>query len=168
MEVEEGEKSAGKAESEEQVGEEEEEEEELKFVCVVCSKKFKSGKALGGHKRMHNNDNINNSDEKQKQWCSVCDKEFTSKKSLFGHMRSHPDRAWRGVRPPSPILTWSVTAKRGSNRPANARPRSIVVPGMDDADQEAVIDLMLLALRKRHKSCNHPFDLNHPPPPQYD
>ncbi|XP_039019164.1 uncharacterized protein LOC120150564 [Hibiscus syriacus] len=93
-------------------------------ICPVCSKEFTSGKALGGHIRIHTKGNKNNgrhrrisklrSDPKKRISpkhsddqdddkvvnCCVCNKEFKSMKSLFGHMRNHPERSWRGVRPP--------------------------------------------------------------------
>ncbi|RID69157.1 hypothetical protein BRARA_C01267 [Brassica rapa] len=60
-----------------------------------------SGKALGGHKRIHVLENQNKSGESEID-CSVCHKKFTSRKTLYGHMRFHPDRAWKGVLPPPP------------------------------------------------------------------
>ncbi|KAF3549237.1 hypothetical protein DY000_02001268, partial [Brassica cretica] len=78
-----------------------EEEEEKKHMCSECGKQFMSGKALGGHKRIHVLENQNKSGESEID-CSVCHKKFTSRKALYGHMRFHPDRAWKGVLPPSP------------------------------------------------------------------
>ncbi|KAK8604969.1 hypothetical protein V6N13_082431 [Hibiscus sabdariffa] len=91
-------------------------------VCPVCSKAFTSGKALGGHIRIHMNNNgrhrriskpkrristkhadeaVNDEEDDEVVSCCVCNKEFKSMKSLFGHMRNHPERSWRGIRPPS-------------------------------------------------------------------
>ncbi|XP_010092408.2 suppressor protein SRP40 [Morus notabilis] len=100
-----------------QVEDHDQDEELLPFVCPVCNKRYKSGKALGGHKRMHNLPPKNNNkrkaiihddeeeDEEGKEEedvpiCLLCEKIFPSMKSLFGHMRSHPDRGWRGIQPP--------------------------------------------------------------------
>ena len=98
-------------------------------VCPVCSKGFTSGKALGGHIRIHmsksgsrhkkiskhqpksnakskkNNSNMasiddQNQENNEKVSCCICNKDFKSMKSLFGHMRNHPERNWRGIRPP--------------------------------------------------------------------
>lgn len=85
-------------------------------VCKVCKKGFSSGKALGGHMRIHvqnnkelktnqNQYNIGDSDKDNsgcysKPVCSICSKNFPSMKSLFGHMRCHPEREWRGIQPP--------------------------------------------------------------------
>ncbi|WZY81224.1 hypothetical protein YC2023_027608 [Brassica napus] len=60
-----------------------------------------SGKALGGHKRIHVLENQNKSGESEID-CSVCHKKFTSRKALYGHMRFHPHRTWKGVLPPPP------------------------------------------------------------------
>ncbi|XP_057473120.1 zinc finger protein ZAT1-like [Actinidia eriantha] len=79
-------------------------------VCNVCNKGFGSGKALGGHMRVHaqahkerspNNDR-SNGEESDRTSCSICRKKFPSMKSLFGHMRCHPEREWRGIQPPAP------------------------------------------------------------------
>ena len=78
-----------------------EEEEEKKHMCSECGKQFMSGKALGGHKRIHVLENQNKSGESEID-CYVCHKKFTSRKALYGHMRFHPDRAWKGVLPPPP------------------------------------------------------------------
>ncbi|KAE9456519.1 hypothetical protein C3L33_11473, partial [Rhododendron williamsianum] len=80
-------------------------------VCHVCNKGFSSGKALGGHMRVH----VQASKEEQQMKhnddsahagnraiCSLCGKNFPSMKSLFGHMRCHPEREWRGIQPPPP------------------------------------------------------------------
>ncbi|XP_009620226.1 uncharacterized protein [Nicotiana tomentosiformis] len=96
-------------------------------ICHVCNKGFSSGKALGGHMRIHvqaakkgkrlkplvdkkrilqqqdlhgqvDFENYNN--QLQPPTCSICGKNFPSMKSLFGHMRCHPERAWRGIQPP--------------------------------------------------------------------
>lgn len=98
----------------------EDKEEELPFVCPVCGKGFKSGKALGGHKRMHNQAATTSTSSTNRNFmykkpratatatatattsiCPTCFKTFQSRKALYGHMRSHPERNWRGIQPPS-------------------------------------------------------------------
>ncbi|KAL0734869.1 hypothetical protein Bca4012_011079 [Brassica carinata] len=95
--------------------------EEKKHICCECGKRFKSGKALGGHKRIHVLETrkfsmvrpkmvvtsgavaVGRSDEQRDDFevdCCVCHKKFTSMKALYGHMRFHPDRGWKGVLPP--------------------------------------------------------------------
>ncbi|KAK3025445.1 hypothetical protein RJ639_042171 [Escallonia herrerae] len=83
-------------------------------VCPECSKEFKSGKALGGHRRIHlqaakeelaalrklKHKNDNHPNKFKKPTCQICRKDFVSMKSLFGHMRCHPEREWRGIQPP--------------------------------------------------------------------
>ncbi|KAL1208868.1 Zinc finger protein ZAT2 [Cardamine amara subsp. amara] len=100
-----------------------------KHFCVICNKQFSSGKAYGGHVRIHSIEYSNKgkikkmkmkkkrkSDvvkkEKEKETdliradvegkikCCLCGKEFQTLPSLFGHMRRHPDRSWKGIRPP--------------------------------------------------------------------
>ncbi|KAE9596285.1 hypothetical protein Lal_00048626 [Lupinus albus] len=93
--------------------------------CEFCGKKFKSGKALGGHKKIHFEAHRNFKSKKatittnnKANWngnkfsslmapnrelrlsCYLCNKDFPSEKSLCGHMRTHPNRVWRGVHPP--------------------------------------------------------------------
>lgn len=105
--------------------EEDQHQDQEPFVCPVCNKRYKSGKALGGHKRTRNlppkknktvktvmkpsnkRKGIDFADEENKvreaedePICPLCEKSFPSKKSLFGHMRAHPDRGWRGIQPP--------------------------------------------------------------------
>lgn len=84
---------------------------EVRFDCPTCGKSFSSGKALGGHKRVHMEKKRNHETmelqiveygEKTLASCPVCHKPFASKKSLHGHMRKHPDRGWRGMKPPPP------------------------------------------------------------------
>ncbi|KAK4419675.1 hypothetical protein Salat_2380400 [Sesamum alatum] len=91
---------------------------ELQFACPVCSKSFASGKALGGHKRVHMQKGKKSSHQRREVQivhgeagnlvknfnCPVCPKSFVSLKSLHGHMRNHPERNWRGMKPPTPGL----------------------------------------------------------------
>lgn len=96
-----------------------EEDKELSRICNLCKKRFGSGKALGGHMRVHvqepkkgfkslhpppvkkNKNNFSSSTTT----CYVCNKNFPSVKSLSGHMRGHPERQWRGIQPPLPSPT---------------------------------------------------------------
>lgn len=103
-----------------------------KHFCVICNKQFSSGKAYGGHVRIHSSEYGNKQGktkkmkmkkkakrslvkrDKEKETdliradvdgkirCCVCEKEFQTMHSLFGHMRRHPDRSWKGIRPPPP------------------------------------------------------------------
>ncbi|KAF2563574.1 hypothetical protein F2Q70_00014915 [Brassica cretica] len=86
--------------------------EEKKHICCACGKSFTSGKALGGHKRLHMLQTrkistvrpkmVSAGDERGELEvdCCVCHKKFPSMKALYGHMRFHPDRGWKGVLPP--------------------------------------------------------------------
>ncbi|XP_010477843.1 PREDICTED: zinc finger protein ZAT1-like [Camelina sativa] len=76
---------------------------EKKFVCKFCYKTFPSGKALGGHIRIHSNENSVDSDrynrvkkkkrlvdQREKQvCCKRCRKKFVSLKALRAHMVCH-------------------------------------------------------------------------------
>ncbi|XP_030524853.1 uncharacterized protein LOC115737039 [Rhodamnia argentea] len=120
-------------------------------VCMFCRKGFSSGKALGGHMRIHvqstkqplrkkihrqklkrsgSNNNSRGSSAKMAggqedlPTCVICHKSFPSMKSLYGHMRSHPERKWRGVQPPP-----ATTAKQSSSSTVS---NSVVVRKADD------------------------------------
>ncbi|KAF4354264.1 hypothetical protein F8388_021741 [Cannabis sativa] len=96
--------------------------EEKTHICSYCGRRFSSGKALGGHKRFHiqqerqaaaeavakactdqdSGGNNNNNNGSSRFYCPVCPKHFPSLKSVSGHMRTHGDRVWRGINPPAP------------------------------------------------------------------
>ncbi|KAK4407496.1 hypothetical protein Sango_0330600 [Sesamum angolense] len=90
--------------------------DELQFACPDCSRTFASGKALGGHKRVHMQKGKKSSNPRRELQiadgeagnrvksfkCPVCPQSFVSDKSLYGHMRAHPERNWRGMKPPTP------------------------------------------------------------------
>ncbi|CAI9760347.1 unnamed protein product [Fraxinus pennsylvanica] len=93
--------------------------------CPVCNKGFNSGKAVGGHMRIHvlakkkvnqpikskkrlredeeisESDYVKKTHYNKKLSCLICGKNFLSMKSLCGHMRCHPERNWRGIQPPT-------------------------------------------------------------------
>lgn len=101
---------------------------QLDRVCEVCGKRVQGGKALGSHKRIHNQqithlapnkiiDKCNakhnkiypskllnfgggGSSKTNEFSCHVCHNSHTSIKSLSGHMKSHPHRGLKGVTPP--------------------------------------------------------------------
>ncbi|XP_010252897.1 PREDICTED: uncharacterized protein LOC104594341 [Nelumbo nucifera] len=120
-----------------------------KRVCKVCNKSFSSGRALGGHMRVHAQEqdggfgvgpvtkNLHNSKQlkdhqllhrsnvnSNSTTCLLCGKSFPSMKSLFGHMRCHPDREWRGIRPPP-----SATIKNSSSSTVSD---AVAPPKVDD------------------------------------
>ncbi|KAL0371017.1 UNVERIFIED_CONTAM: Zinc finger protein ZAT6 [Sesamum angustifolium] len=83
---------------------------------VQTARTFASGKALGGHKRVHMQKGKKSSNPRRELQiadgeagnrvksfkCPVCPQSFVSDKSLYGHMRAHPERNWRGMKPPTP------------------------------------------------------------------
>ncbi|XP_027347839.1 zinc finger protein ZAT1-like [Abrus precatorius] len=87
------------------------------WMCHICNKGFSSGKALGGHMRIHNisrkqvhkakQGTTSAAKTKAKTWvlmsgnptCYLCRKSFSSMKSLFAHMRSHPQRLRKVFQP---------------------------------------------------------------------
>ncbi|KAK1397850.1 hypothetical protein POM88_007713 [Heracleum sosnowskyi] len=69
-------------------------------ACPQCKRGFGSGKALGGHMRIHAKDIKKKQNKNKRPVCTICGRNFPSMKSLFGHMRSHPERQWRGIQPP--------------------------------------------------------------------
>ncbi|KAK4767999.1 hypothetical protein SAY87_003140 [Trapa incisa] len=100
----------------------------VRFACEFCSKVFSSGKALGGHKRVHSQDKRGcrrkNGFKKKRSrlstaggssgscklkgkverepitTCPVCKSEFRSEKAMSGHLKVHKGRLWKGLRPP--------------------------------------------------------------------
>ncbi|OMO60873.1 Zinc finger, C2H2-like protein [Corchorus olitorius] len=66
--------------------------------CPYCGQGFKSGKALGGHIRIHKMKVAKQiADQKDNNHvCDICKANFPSKQSLNGHMKSHP----KGIQPP--------------------------------------------------------------------
>ncbi|CDP13640.1 unnamed protein product [Coffea canephora] len=135
-------------------------------ICQVCSKVFGSGKALGGHMRIHFQTNKDNKDlwkikssssdhdsavagfnkNNTNPTCSICGKNFPSMKSLFGHMRCHPDREWRGIQPPS----WAAVKPSPSSSLSDAEPQKTDVDDDDyqhhqvdsaDGDGDQTVDL---------------------------
>ncbi|XP_006346239.1 zinc finger protein ZAT2 [Solanum tuberosum] len=138
-----------------------------KRICRVCKKGFSSGKALGGHMRIHvqsskkekskprgeeqvDVENCNN--DQLVPICKVCGKIFPSMKSLFGHMRSHPERAWRGILPPHLKSSDEIGAKKTASATTTVPGWSVTAkrgrkPNAEDDEQlqDAVHHLMLLA-----------------------
>ncbi|XP_062086241.1 zinc finger protein ZAT9-like [Humulus lupulus] len=123
--------------------------EEKNHVCNFCGKRFSSGKALGGHKRFHiqqerlaaaavasasagnktqesgNNNNIRSRIKGENSMlCCICHKYFPSMKSLSGHMRTHRDRNWKGIQPP-------VSETLVSDRLANGSPSTDSITTVD-------------------------------------
>ncbi|PHU12866.1 hypothetical protein BC332_19796 [Capsicum chinense] len=143
-------------------------------ICHVCSKGFGSGKALGGHMRIHvqaskklllscrkgkKSKTVLQTDEEEDDQllptCSICGKNFPSMKSLFGHMRCHPERAWRGIQPPEDIDRKTAAASTvtvpvwsvTAKRGRKANAEDATYSGSKDEEQlhDAVHHLMLLA-----------------------
>ncbi|GLJ54526.1 hypothetical protein SUGI_1171030 [Cryptomeria japonica] len=53
-------------------------------ACRICSRKFSSSAALGGHMTRHRPDN-----SRRNHTCRFCNRNFSSKSSLRGHMNGH-------------------------------------------------------------------------------
>uniref|UniRef100_A0A5B6YUF5 Putative zinc finger protein 91-like n=1 Tax=Davidia involucrata TaxID=16924 RepID=A0A5B6YUF5_DAVIN len=79
-------------------------DQELRYVCKLCSKRYPSGKSLGGHMRSHVIVNSAESEEKvehnmKKKVSRNCERE--SKIELGGHsgygLRENPKKTWRAV-----------------------------------------------------------------------
>ncbi|KFK32444.1 hypothetical protein AALP_AA6G242600 [Arabis alpina] len=146
-----------------------------KHFCVICNKQFNSGKAYGGHVRIHSNEYGNKhgktkklkmkmkmkkkakrslvkretdlvrADVEGKIRCCLCGKQFQTMHSLFGHMRRHPDRSWKGIRPP-PELGFLDDDEMS---------RSMMVSsGVTDDVQEAACCLMMLNYSKAIETPN--------------
>lgn len=95
-------------------------------VCPECHKEFDSGKALGGHMRIHGPSNKkqlmlrihhpgSNSEGSLMYDCTfnciLCLRKFPSVKALCGHMRCHSGRGWTGTRPPTKRKSSSLLAE---------------------------------------------------------
>ncbi|KAJ8450564.1 hypothetical protein Cgig2_020201 [Carnegiea gigantea] len=134
-------------------------------ACPVCGKGFGSGKALGGHMRVHAEPSPNHlkrlksvpgrvgpsrgqgpAHQQLAFKCDICPKEFPSQKSLFGHMRSHPERHWRGMNPP-PDLTGSG--------PSSPSPGPDMCPDPDPSYRKIKIDWTMRRKKKlKGRSCS--------------
>ncbi|GAV87746.1 zf-C2H2_6 domain-containing protein, partial [Cephalotus follicularis] len=97
-------------------------------LCPECGKHFDSGKAMGGHRRIHfqaglkagkmmkavqgSTCDAKEADQVSEQpICCICERNFRSYNALFGHMKSHPERDWRGVKPPERVV-WDTVLNR--------------------------------------------------------
>ncbi|XAR67302.1 hypothetical protein NMG60_11002008 [Bertholletia excelsa] len=108
--------------------------DEQRRVCNNCNKEFDSGKALGGHMRIHVQEKLKTEHQhiaiKEKERpqeleggdsplnslkCPQCGKRFPSMKSLCGHMRCHPEREWRGIQPPPGPKNCSPSPSRSTS-----------------------------------------------------
>ncbi|KAI6690736.1 hypothetical protein NL676_027564 [Syzygium grande] len=135
-------------------------------VCVFCRKGFSSGKALGGHMRIHvqstkkpvrkkihrrkfkrsrsNNNSRGSSATNDHRTCVICAKSFPSMKSLYGHMRLHPERDWRGVQPPPATAAKQSSSSTVSDSVVVRKTDDDQIVGFDDDPKErssSVIDL---------------------------
>ncbi|KAL0459093.1 UNVERIFIED_CONTAM: Zinc finger protein ZAT6 [Sesamum latifolium] len=153
--------------------------DELQFACPVCSRSFASGKALGGHKRVHMQKGKKSSHQRRELQiadgreagnvvksfnCPVCPQSFVSDKSLHGHMRAHPERNWRGMKPPTPEL------ENGGNSslvPVSGSAVALLGDG-SEGDNELGSDVPLLEwprLARRSRHGKAPMDV--PADPDY-
>lgn len=124
--------------------------------CPVCNKGFNSGKAVGGHMRIHvqakkkvnqpikskkrlredeesESDYVKEKHYNKKLSCLICGKNFLSMKSLCGHMRCHPERNWRGIQPPTIAKksSWSKTEPKNVDNQ---------IDSLTDADGNHTVD----------------------------
>ncbi|OWM85948.1 hypothetical protein CDL15_Pgr012198 [Punica granatum] len=126
------------------------------FRCEFCLKEFSSGKALGGHKRIHSQPRkkqqrkakrLSNQFEAKVErepitTCPYCKKEFDSEKAMSGHLKVHKDRVWKGIQAPEGY-TGSVSPNPNcpcSNLgPVTVENLSELKDG-DHVDNESVVD----------------------------
>ncbi|KAL2559792.1 zinc finger protein ZAT3-like [Forsythia ovata] len=108
-------------------------------VCPVCNRSFSSGKALGGHLRIHvlakkdlsfiRKKNVNQPIKSKKRLRE--DEEISA--SLCGHMRCHPEKNWREIQPPTMVIN-STSSKIGHRNVDNQ------IDSLTDADENQTID----------------------------
>ncbi|KAF8407059.1 hypothetical protein HHK36_006184 [Tetracentron sinense] len=146
-------------------------------LCKICKKGFSSGKALGGHMRVHQvreddtmkknqNFELNIHPPKLKKTttnlvdnntnnptCSLCGKNFPSMKALFGHMRCHPEREYRGIQPPL-IAKTSSSSTNSINRKVDDQIYSSTMTGSSGLNVLPVWCMTAKRGRKSISSCD--------------